>query len=88
MGANIRYYKLRGNRGKFHLAVEVEPDILADLTSIDPELDDIGILALTASLSNSTIDALTKIVLESATPIDIPFPKSSKTPRTAMVNCC
>ena len=59
----MRYYKLKDDRGKFHLAVEVEPDILADLTSVNPKLNDVGILALTASLSNSTVDVLTKIVL-------------------------
>lgn len=64
----MRYYKLSSGEGEARLTVEVESGILADLTSIDRELDDVEDLALAASLSNSTIDELARVVLDSGTP--------------------
>ena len=60
----MRYYRLTAADGEPRLAVEVEDDVLHDLTSIDEDLTEIDQLASAASLSSSTIDDLARAVLD------------------------
>ena len=60
----MRYYRLTAADGEPRLAVEVEDDVLHDLTSIDEDLTEIDQLASAASLSGSTIDDLARAVLD------------------------
>ena len=59
----MRYYRLTADDGEPRLAVEVEDDVLHDLTSIDEDLTEIDQLASAATLSGSTIDDLARAVL-------------------------
>ena len=60
----MRYYRLTGDDGEPRLAVEVEDDVLHDLTSIDEDLTEIDQLASAASLSGSAIDDLARALLD------------------------
>ena len=60
----MRYYRLTGDDGEPRLAVEVEDEVLHDLTSIDEDLTEIDQLASAASLSGSAIDDLARTLLD------------------------
>ena len=60
----MRYYRLTADDGEPRLAVEVDDDVLHDLTSIDEDLTEVDHLASAATLSGSTIDDLARAVLD------------------------
>ena len=60
----MRYYRLTDDDGEPRLAVEVEDEVLHDLTSIDEDLTEVDQLASAASLSGSAIDDLARAVLD------------------------
>ncbi len=59
----MRYFRLTADNGEPRLAVEVEDDVLYDLTSIDEDVTEVDDLASAASLSGTTIDDLARAVL-------------------------
>ena len=61
----MRYYKLIEEGEEPVLAVEREPGVLVDLTSIDADLSDVEDLALAASLTGLTIDEVAIRLLDS-----------------------
>ena len=64
----MKYYSLIGADGDTRLAVEVSDSVLADLTSVHPDLEVLEDLALAATLSGRSIDALAQQIIESGTP--------------------
>ena len=60
----MRFYKLVGADGDSILAAEMSDGVLADLTSLDEDLADVEQLALAASLTQGSIDDVTRAVLD------------------------
>ena len=85
----MKYYSLIGVDGDTRLVVEVQGDVLADLTSVHHDLEVLEDLALAAALSGQSIDALARQIVasgaadeydlaeimsgESAAALDMPF---------------
>ena len=61
----MRYYSILSADGDNRLAVEPLDGTLVDVTSLQPELADLEDLALAASLSGGSIDAITARILSS-----------------------
>ena len=64
----MRYYKLFSSGGEPILAVETDNGILSDLTSVAEDITDVEDLALAASLSGDTLDAVVSRILNTSQP--------------------
>jgi len=64
----LRYYRLFSSGGEPILAVETDNGILSDLTSVAEDITDVEDLALAASLSGGTLDAVVSHILSTSQP--------------------
>ena len=69
----MKYYRIIDLNGDAHLTVETGNGILENISSVENDVVDILDLAKSASYSGDTMDNLTRLILESGNPEQIPL---------------